>query len=83
MNYIYFFVFCAALCVIDFNLLRFLSLQVQRFEVFVEGSVRRYKLLFEIYLERFYMKIGYIPKKYYDMAAEIRKDLGMDDNEQV
>lgn len=83
MNYILFFVFLASLCVVDYNIVRFLGLQVQRFEVFVEGTVRRYKLLFEIYLERFYMKIGYIPKKYYEMAAEIRKDLGMDEDEQV
>ena len=82
MNYILFFAFLAALCVVDFNVLRFLDLQLQRFEVFMEGTVRRYQLLFEIYLERFYMKIGYIPKKYYDMASEIRKDLGIDDEVQ-
>ena len=61
------------------HFMHWVHLQVLRFEHLVESKFLQIKILAEIYLERFYMKIGYIPKKYYDMAEEIRKDLGLED----
>jgi hypothetical protein len=60
--------------------MHWVHLQVLRFEHLVESKFLQIKILAEIYLERFYMKIGYVPKKYYDMAEEIRKDLGLKDD---
>jgi len=76
--YLLFTIIIAAIA-IEPHFLTWVHLQVLRFEHLVEGKVLQVKLLAEIYLERFYMKIGYIPKKYYDMASEIRKDFGLED----
>jgi hypothetical protein len=61
------------------HFMEWVTLHVARVEHFLQAKVFTVRLLAEIYLEKFYMKIGYIPKKYYDMAEEIRKDLGIDD----
>ena len=76
--YLLFTIIIAAIA-IEPHFLTWVHLQVLRFEHLVEGKVLQVKLLAEIYLDRFYMKIGYVPKKYYDMASEIRKDLGLED----
>ena len=76
--YILFTIIIAAIA-IEPHFMTWVHLQVVRFEHFIESRFFTFKLLLEIYLEKFYMKIGYIPKKYYDMAEEIRKDLGIDD----
>lgn len=73
MNYIYFFVFVGALCVIDFNIVRFLHLQFKRFELAVESFFFRLKLEFDIFI------IRYNKRKYLKMAQEILKDLNNDE----
>ena len=80
MNVYYFlFTIIVVAIALEPHFMRWVQLQVLRFEHLVENKVLKVKLLAEIYLERFYMKIGYVPKKYYDMASEIRKDLGLED----
>ena len=80
MNLYYFlFTIIIAAVAIEPHFMSWVHLQVSRFELFLQAKAFTLRLLLEIYLEKFYMKIGYIPKKYYDMAEEIRKDLGIDD----
>jgi len=80
MNVYYFlFTIIVVAIVLEPHFMRWVQLQTLRFEHLVEAKVLKVRLLAEIYLERFYMKIGYVPKKYYDMASEIRKDLGLED----
>jgi len=80
MNVYYFlFTIIVVAIALEPHFMRWVQLQTLRFEHLVEAKVFKLKLLAEMYLERFYMKIGYIPKKYYDMASEIRKDLGLED----
>jgi len=80
MNVYYFlFTIIVVAIVLEPHFMRWVQLQALRFEHLVEAKVLKVRLLAEIYLERFYMKIGYVPKKYYDMASEIRKDLGLED----
>jgi hypothetical protein len=78
LYYLLFTIIIAAIA-IEPHFLHWVHLHVLRFEHLVESKVLQVKLLAEIYLDRFYMKIGYVPKKYYDMASEIRKDLGLED----
>lgn len=68
-NYLLFFGFLIALCIIDFNIVRFLDLQVKRFELAVEKFFFRLKLEWDIFI------IKYNKRKYLKMAQEILKDL--------
>ena len=76
--YLLFTIIVAAIA-LEPHFMHWVHLQVLRFEHLVESKFLQIKILAEICLERFYMKIGYVPKKYYDMASEIRKDLGLED----
>lgn len=73
MNYIYFFAFLAALCIIDFNIIHFLYLQLKRFELAVEKFFFRIRLEYDIYI------IRYNKHKYLKMAQEILKDFNKDE----
>lgn len=68
-NYLLFFGFVIALCIIDFNVIRFLDLQLKRAELAVEKFFFRIKLEWDIYM------INHNKKKYLKMAKEILKDL--------
>ena len=72
-NYLLFFGFLLALCIIDFNIVRFLDLQVQRFTLAIEKFVFRIKLEFDIFI------IRYNKRKYLKMAKEILSDLQKDE----
>ena len=73
MNYIYFFVFLTALCVVDFNVVRFLYLQFKRLELALEKFFFRIKLEYDILI------IRYNKRKYLKMAQEILKDRNKDE----
>lgn len=68
-NYLLFFGFVIALCVIDFNVLRFLDLQVKRLELAVEKFVFRIKLEYDIFM------IKRNKDKYLKIAKEILADI--------
>jgi hypothetical protein len=68
-NYLLFFGFLIALCIIDFNIVHFLYLQYKRAELAVEKFFFRIKLEFDIFI------IRYNKRKYLKMAQEILKDL--------
>lgn len=76
-NYILFFGFLAALCIIDFNIVRLLVLQVKRLELAVE------RFLFQIRLEFDILVIRYNKRRYLKMAKEILNDLEKKADEQV
>lgn len=76
-NYILFFGLLVALCIIDFNIVRFLILQVKRLELAVE------RLLFQIRLEFDILVIRYNKRRYLKMAKEILNDLEKKADEQV
>lgn len=75
-NYLLFFGFVIALCVIDFNVLRFLDLQVKRLELAVEKFFFRLKLEYDIFM------IKRNKDKYLKIAKEILADIEKK-NEQV
>lgn len=75
MNYIYFFAFLAALCIIDFNIIHFIQLQLKRLDLAVERFFFLVKLRYEI----FAIRRGWFDKKFERMAADIIKDLGIDE----
>lgn len=68
-NYLLFFGFVIALCIIDFNVIRFLDLQLKRAELAVEKFFFRIKLEYDIFM------IKRNKGKYLKMAKEILKDL--------
>ena len=68
-NYLLFFGFLIALCIIDFNVVHFLYLQVQRLILAVEKFFFRIRLEFDILL------IRYNKRKYLKIAKEILADL--------
>lgn len=68
-NYLFFFGFLIALCIIDFNIVHFLYLQFKRLELAVEKFFFRIKLEFDIFIMR------YNKRKYLKMAQEILQDL--------
>lgn len=71
-NYTLFFVFVIALCVIDFNIVHFIHLQLKRLELAVEKFFFRLKLEWDIYM------IKHNKAKYLKMAKEILKEKGID-----
>lgn len=68
-NYLLFFGFVIALCIIDFNVIRFLDLQLKRAELAVEKFFFRIRLEYDIFM------IKRNKDKYLKMAKEILKDL--------
>jgi len=68
-NYLFFFGFLIALCIIDFNIVHFLYLQFKRFELAVEKFFFRIRLEWDIFIMR------YNKRKYLKMAKEILEDL--------
>lgn len=68
-NYLLFFGFVIALCIIDFNVIRFLDLQLKRAELAVEKFFFRIRLEYDIFM------IKRSKDKYLKMAKEILKDL--------
>ena len=72
-NYLLFFGFLIALCIIDFNIVHFLYLQYKRAELAVEKFFFRIKLEFDIFI------IRYNKRKYLKMAKEILADLQKDE----
>ena len=70
LNYIYFFIFLAALVIIDFNVVHYLALQVKRLELAVEKFFFILKLRFEIWQ----IKRGFMDKKFERMADDILKE---------
>lgn len=75
MNYIYFFAFLAALCVIDFNMIHWLQLQVKRLDLAVE----RFFFLLKLRIDIFTIKRGWQDKKFERMADELMKELGINE----
>ena len=68
-NYLLFFGFLLALCIIDFNIVHYLYLQYKRLELAVEMFFFRIKLEWGIFI------IKYNKRKYLKMAQEILEDL--------
>ena len=77
LNYLYFFIFLAALVIIDFNVVHYLALQVKRLELAVEKFFFILKLRFEIWQ----IKRGFMDKKFERMAADIIKDYQPDETD--
>ena len=75
-NYILFFGFLLALCIIDFNVVRFLDLQLQRLGLALRAFPMRLKLEYDIFI------IRHNKRKYLKMAEEILKDLQKDEQVQ-
>jgi hypothetical protein len=75
-NYFLFFGFLIALCIIDFNIVHFLDLQIKRLGLAIEKFFFRIKLEFDIFI------IKYNKRKYLKMAQEILKDLQKDEQVQ-
>jgi hypothetical protein len=73
MNYIFFFGFLIALCIIDFNVVHFLYLQFKRLELAIEKFFFRIRLEWDIFIMR------YNKRKYLKMAKEILEDLTKDE----
>lgn len=74
-NYLLFFGFVIALCIIDFNVIRFLDLQLKRAELAVEKFFFRIRLEYDIFM------IKRSKDKYLKMAKEILKDLESKDEQ--
>ena len=68
-NYFLFFGFLLALCIIDFNVVHYLDLQLQRLGLALRSLPLRLKLEYDIFI------IKHNKRKYLKMAAEIIKDL--------
>lgn len=75
-NCIFFFAVVIALCVIDFNIVRFIDLQVKRLELAIE----RFFFMLRLEWDIFWIKRN--KDRYLNMAKDILKDLE-DKNEQV
>lgn len=74
-NCIFFFAVVIALCVIDFNIVRYIDLQVKRLELAVE----RFFFMLRLEWDIFFIKRN--KKRYLDMAKEILKDLESKDEQ--
>ena len=67
--YLLLFGFLLALCIIDFNIVKFLDLQLQVLQLAIRALPLRLKLEYDIFFIRFNKR------KYLKMADEILKDL--------
>lgn len=74
-NCIFFFAVVIALCVIDFNIVRYIDLQVKRLELAVE----RFFFMLRLEWDIFFIKRN--KERYLDMAKEILKDLESKDEQ--
>ena len=72
-NYLLFFGFLLALCIIDFNIVHYLDLQLRRLGLALRAFPMRLKLEFDIFI------IRHNKRKYLKMAQEILKDLQKDE----
>lgn len=68
-NYLFFFGFLIALCIIDFNIVQFFYLQFKRLGLAIETFFFRIRLEWDIFFMRFNKR------KYLKMAQEILKDI--------
>ena len=73
-TYLLLFGFLLALCIIDFNVVKFLDLQLQGLQLALRAFPLRLKLEYDIFI------IRYNKRKYLKMAEEILKDLNKEDN---
>ena len=72
-NYILLFGFLLALCIIDFNIVHYLDLQLRRLGLALRAFPLRLKLEYDIFI------IRHNKRKYLKMAEEILKDLQKDE----
>jgi hypothetical protein len=74
-NCIFFLALVLALCVIDFNLVKYIDLQVRRLELAIE----RFFFMIRLEWDIFWIKKN--KDRYLDMAKEILKDMEVEDEQ--